>query len=92
MATCRHGLLQPWDIADWPGSRQYRFKGHYAQVVLWSQLGQCDCWVAAANGRLLVSFAVGLLDTHDLPGLRRALWSRDEEGTRQFSQACSLSR
>jgi hypothetical protein len=73
--------------AGWPGSRQYRFEGRDARVMLWSQAGQCDWWVSAASPEALRQFAAGLLD---LPGLRQALWSNDEDGERLLSEARRL--
>lgn len=75
--------------AGWPGPRQYRFEGRDVRVMLWSQAGQCDWWVSAASPASLRQFAAGLLN---LPGLRQALWSNDEDGQRLLDEARRLAR
>lgn len=70
--------------AGWPGSRQYRFEGRTAQVLLWSQHGRCDWWISAAAEDSLRAFAAGLLE---LPGLRDTLWSNDDAGTRLLDES-----
>jgi hypothetical protein len=82
-------LIPAVPTAGWPGSRQYRFEGRGVQVMLWSQVGQCDWWVSASSDAPLRQFTAGLLD---LPGLDQALWSNDEEGERLLSEARRLSR
>ena len=60
-----------------------------AQVMLWSQAGQCDWWVSAASAAALRQFTAGLLD---VPGLGQALWSDDEDGERLLSDVRRLQR
>ena len=74
--------------AGWPGPRQYRFEGRDVRVMLWSQAGQCDWWISAASPASLRQ----LRHLLNLPGLRQALWSNDEDGQRLLDEARRLAR
>jgi hypothetical protein len=67
----------------WPGRSTLRFEADDLQVMLWSDLDQCDWWVSG-NQRAVAGILPQLMT---LSSLSNSLWSNDETGIRLLSDA-----